>query len=490
MLLLEVGDDLLPLIYEQFHMDKLGATKVWRLVCKAMRDVAPKDKPSWLRAMGVSSSLVAFFYAIHIKERRPCDSHHKTILVNGMRKSNYCHELVLAVAKGGNPKVLLEIREWPWVERTRLLLGSMDPKGDEYDQKMTYTAAKAGDLDMLKLLLSIGLRVGQWACAGAARGGHMHILDWLLKLHSRYHYGPPRGEVQFYDNTLKRHHTIRLIEHFHEFGPVQASVLVTPAVKSGNLAIVKRVVRAVEWTGDEWDLYEWIASLSVYEDSVDIFRFAIEKMSMSKDEFDARSDQYVSMATHFDGINVLQYLLGVMGDDFPVDEAYAGWDGNVAVFKWLVEKAKMPVDGHDYSNVLCHCDTKDALELLDYLHSIDCTRELVKLRAPGRHVPLLDLYADAARFSGQDALKRIEWLHAHAFPLTGIGAMESAIANDELCVVQKLHELGCVLTRDSVGYFHAQPYWDDDGCVARWIKRDILALPTSGLQDNWLDGKE
>lgn len=37
-----------------------------------------------------------------------------------MRKSNYCHELVLAVAKGGNPKVLLEIREWPWIERTCL----------------------------------------------------------------------------------------------------------------------------------------------------------------------------------------------------------------------------------------------------------------------------------------------------------------------------------------------------------------------------------
>ena len=69
MSLLEIGADLLPLVYAHFIADKRGATKLWRLVCAAMRDLpGAKGHPSWLRAMGVSSALVRYL----------CESHTQT----------------------------------------------------------------------------------------------------------------------------------------------------------------------------------------------------------------------------------------------------------------------------------------------------------------------------------------------------------------------------------------------------------------------------
>tara|TARA_B100000787_G_scaffold144082_1_gene113820 strand:+ start:538 stop:2103 length:1566 start_codon:yes stop_codon:yes gene_type:complete len=512
MSLLQIEVDLLTLVYGHFHADRLGATKVWRLACKAMRDSAPNDQHSWLRAMGVSTSLIAFFLNMEFLEVQ-LGGCHKAIWVNGVRKSNYHHELILATVKGGNPEVLHKIQEQPWVKNTGLL-GTWERRGGRHDDVITYTAAKAGDLDMLKALLTMGLKVGQWTCAGAARGGHLHILDWLLTMRSwlltrrapssRRLINPVSHLTDdptctFHDTTLGRDHHIRLKEQFACFC---LKVLVAPAVQSKNLDIVKSIIAynsidEVAETGADFpgcsyvpntvpsvDFHEEIAEKAVYEDSVDIFEYASTWLAdnMSDEAFEDKQFRFADLASECQAVRVLQYIFEQMGDAFCTDLVYDSWSGGVEVFKWLVEKAKMPVNGHHYLNILCMSDTQVVLELLDYLYAIKCDQT-------SPHEIPLDFYEEVACFRGLDALKRIEWLWAHDFEINGILAMETAIRNDELGVAQKLHELGCVLTEDRVRYFRKQEYWNDDGDVADWIRRWIDPTPDhhSSHDDAWFD---
>jgi len=464
MALLEIGNDLLPLVYDHFHKDKRGAVRVWRLVCKAMRDLALKTQPSWLRAMGVSVSLVDFFCAMVVREDATYFS--TTVLVHGVHKKAYYDEFLIAIAKGGNPNVMLEISNRKWAKETGFLVA-----GGPSD-KLVHAAAKAGDLDMLTLLLALGLKVGKSAFAGAASGGHVQVLNFLLDMR-QLTYGSlvyPPDQFTFYQKQLERMHTVSLKAQFDSFHCLR--FLVTPAIKGGNLDIVKRIAHEIapfyqrtQEANYNDEFFRGVAERAICDKQDHILAFAADCMSV--EAFAESCDDFTDLASECASLPILKYLLGRAGNAFCDEVAYASWDGNVAVFKWLVEKVTMNVTAYSYLTVLLLPDTDASLELLDYLFTIKCAQ------TPPSHDNDFDLYNSVTtHFRGLDALKRIEWLYAHGLELkNGILVIEASIKKDDLTVVQRLHEMSGVLTTECIASFKNQEYWQGESQVAQWFDR-------------------
>ena len=305
MTLLEIGNDLLPIVFEQFHTDKRGAARVWRLVCKVMRDLVPKTQPSWLRAMGVSVSLVDFFCAIVTREEA---THFSTIVVvHGVHNTDYYEEFLLAIAKGGNPNVMLEISNRQWAKHLFTL--SLLPS------KLLHAAAKAGDLDMLTMLLTLGLRIQKSAFAGAARGGHARVLNFLLDMR-QLSYGslvyPNPDEFTFYQKQLERTHTISLKTQLEGF--YYLKWLLVPAIQGGNLAIVKRLAHEVapfyqrgQLANYNDDFFLKLAERAILEKQAQIFKFACEQISI--EAFSEKHSELTELAAACASDRISKYLL-------------------------------------------------------------------------------------------------------------------------------------------------------------------------------------
>jgi hypothetical protein len=305
MTLLDLGNDLLPIVFEQFHTDKRGAARVWRLVCKVMRDLVPKTQHSWLRAMGVSVSLVDFFCAIVTREEA---THFSTIVVvHGVHKTAYYEEFLLAIAKGGNPNVMLEISNRQWAKHLFTL--SLLPS------KLLHAAAKVGDLDMLTMLLTLGLRIQKSAFAGAAKGGHARVLNFLLDMR-QLSYGSlvyPPDEFTFYQKQLERTHTISLKTQLESFHCLKW--LLVPAIQGGCLAIVKRLAHEVapfyqrthSAPSDNDDFFLKLAERAILEKQAQIFKFACEQMSA--EAFSEKHSELTELAAACASDRISKYLL-------------------------------------------------------------------------------------------------------------------------------------------------------------------------------------
>jgi hypothetical protein len=322
MALLEIGNDLLSIVFEQFHTDKRGAAMVWRLVCKALRDIAPKNQPSWLRAMGVSVSLMDFFCAIFVRKKATYlpqvlatstlpPRFSTTVVVHGVPSTNYFLEFLIAIAKGGNPNVMLEISN-------RLNWNSRINKSP-FNSKLVYAAAKAGDLDMLTMLLALGLKVGKCAFAGAARGGHARVFNFLLdvrQLSYRALVYPP-DEFTFYQKQLERTHTMSRkaqLEGFHCL-----NWLLDPAIQGGCLCIVMRIAHEIAplyqgVTRPDYNdpFFSKLAEGAIFEKQAQIFKFAVEQISA--EAFSEKHSELSELAAECGSLGISKYLLDKAGD--------------------------------------------------------------------------------------------------------------------------------------------------------------------------------
>jgi hypothetical protein len=236
-----------------------------------------------------------------------------------------------------------------------------------------------------------------------------------------------------------------------------------PAIASGDLNVFMRIVRRyLKETGDDGrEFYAELLDEAIMRDNVPIFSKLTQMLENLGDEYDAEAS--ANLAAEHGSAKVLQHMLDKLGDAFPVDAAWQGWCHDVETFKWLVDKAKMQLCGDIYHHVFRLFSGKLALELADFLYSRNCPS------ASSRAGIVLDLYARAVKRSGLGALRKIDWLHAHGFALNpNSDALYWAIRQDNVCTVERLHELGCCLTRERVTEFGNMGCWDEDSQVAKW----------------------
>lgn len=170
MCLIDLPADMLDAMYGVFKR-RMGAPVLWRLVCKAMRDAAPSYTETWLRSMCASVELV------HMARSMPCkgmwqyevDKH----ALRGMPATFTYTWLLMGVARSGNAKVLHALKDESWVQQMRSV----------QQQKVLAAAGAAGDLDMLKVALAIGMRVSRFAAQHAAKGGNVEVVRLFLVMH-------------------------------------------------------------------------------------------------------------------------------------------------------------------------------------------------------------------------------------------------------------------------------------------------------------------
>ncbi|MBD40354.1 MAG: hypothetical protein CMB11_08330 [Euryarchaeota archaeon] len=474
MSLLDIGADLLPLVYTYFIADKRGATKIWRLVCTAMRDVpGAKEHPSWLRAMGVSSALVQYY----------CECPVKRVAINKCWCYNFKHEILLAVCKGGVPAVIFLIAQWDLFKMAPGLNGSIGAM-----EKLTYTAAKAGDLDMLKMLMSMGLVATRHTYFGAARSGQLHVFEWLFHLRklrvklqvSKVDDLHPSCMHTYHLPTLERDCNIHLYSQVHP--PSELKELRHPAILGGNPDIVWQLCTVADGK-ESYDMEEWYAyilEIAATHDKVEIYkRFheAIPEYSYILEELSVHAD----LAGEHGSLKILQYQL----DHTPVlfEEGFNGWAENLEVLKWCVDKGKMKINAYTLETVMKSMgDTAKCIECMEFLLSFNCPKKHTE--SDNRYA---DLYDAAVEWGGLDALKRIEWLYAHDFPLVDphSEAMGRALRDNQLVLVQRLHEMGWTLTREVLERFSTYTWWMNND-AQNWARMITNPDPRAEDEEDWL----
>ena len=480
MSLLDIGADLLPLVYTYFIADKRGATKIWRLVCTAMRDVPDaKEHPSWLRAMGVSSALVQYY----------CEFPVKRVAINKCWCYNFKHEILLAVCKGGVPAVIFLIAQWDLFKMAPGLNGSIGAM-----QKLTYTAAKAGDLDMLKMLMSMGLVASRHTYFGAARSGQLHVFEWLFHLRklrvqlqvAKVDDLHPACMHTYYLPTLERDCNIHLYSQVHP--PNELKELRLPAILGGNPDIVWQLCKVADGK-ESYDMEEWYAYIleeAATHDKVEIYREFYEALPQHCYIFE-ELECHTSLAAENGSLKVLQYQFNHFDvfktDQWPDEVMHYNTVSYVEVMKWMVDKAKRKIDAFTFESVMKYVtDTPRCLEVMEFLLSRDC---------PKRHAESDDRYADpydaAVKYEGLDALKRIEWLYAHDFPLVDphSEAMGRALSSNQLVLVQRLHEMGWTLTREVVERFSTHTWWMNND-AQNWARMITNPHPRAEDEEDWL----
>ena len=354
---------------------------------------------------------------------------------------------------------------------------------------------------MLKLLMAMNLVAGLKTFEGAAKSGQLHVLEWLLHLRfikrelEKHAHVPPMHT--FHLSTLKRDCNINLHSQVH---PPVLEHLVPHAVVGGNLGVVTRLCTLAESEAGgllpEW--YESVLEEAATHDKVEIYKHFIAKNDHMH-TLDVVN--HTRLAARNGSFKVLQYLLDTL-PEFNIDEAYYGWtefqEGTekdcgqvVELFKWLVDKAKMELSALLFDCVMTDChNTANCIKLMEFLLSRNCPKAIFVQETEYVGVyEYFDLYTSAVMHLGLGALRRIEWLYAHNFPMLypSSEAMKHAICENQLHLVQRMHEMGWTLTAEVVEQFKKEEWWKNNSCCewAQFISGTHPARDSDA--DEWLN---
>jgi len=462
MLLTELPDDKLLEIFKVLQNERTGATFVWKLVCKAMKHVAPEDAKSWLCAMGYSYDLVKLARSMGVTDDR----------------------LVLSMARSGKPEGLYAIRNEEWVTGTTLLNPGVS-------KRLFPAVVSSGNVKMVQLAATMGFCVSIKSAHSAAKMGLTDVFNWLLDVQSAkdtgvlnvsFDHPVEKGQVHTVDlDDPEEFEPIDFFEYHHEW----SSELVRDAVTGGNLDIVKRVQREMialkaqrinDGVDDEAEFafdYEEVCTMAADDDHVHILTWAVEQLEQLPD--DAPRGVYDALSPLTNGAaaagsrKVLKWLHERLGDEFDPDEIYEVCDYDFEMVKWTLDELNVPPE---YALMVAAVNhrAQPNYEMMEYLHAKGCPKDVPEGMHAQEEEDHLDVYQAAAWFQGPKAIKCIRWLHDRGYGIAGSRAVSIALRNDDLCV------LGALL---AIGFDFDEAYFDGDAFIhwsphENWDQFDVV----------------
>ena len=468
-MLSELEDDALGKVFEAFVADRTGVALVWKLVCQAMRRVAPPNVGSWLQAVGVSVNLAEFARTLPMAASR-C----------GLTSDQ---NIVCAVAYGNHCETLHALRQKQWAKDTKLL--KPDPKRIDGVDTLLSIAITAGGLSTVKLLASWGMHLGHHAACIAARHGHLDIFNWLLLLQEAkdalcdFRYCVPIATFSMHRIDLQTEFDalvfgIEQAEPFEKQGTKDG--LMTAAAKGGNLDLVRKLYDAElkrESDPFEYD-HEPLFFAAAQCDHLHIVAWAATKIENGDDVLRANW-ACADAAVRTRSFKVLKWAAERMGNDFEPDVFLARCDDDYKVAKFMLDELKLPASYRMMCAAVKH-ETSTEFEAMEYVHSKDCPKY-----ASVVHEHRLDVYARAVlRKNKLGGIRIVRWLRDHGYAVEGSPAMHIAICEDNLSVFEVLLSLGFAFPSD---YFapngpgrNVGDNWDKSA-VVKWARAHGFDIP-------------
>ena len=417
MCLVDLPADMLGATYGAFKR-RMGAPVLWRLVCKAMRDAAPSYTETWLRSMCASVELVHMVRSMwqckgmwQYEVYKHAQYEVYKYALRGMPATFNDTWLLVGVARGGNAKVLHALKDESWVQQ----MWTSDT------QKVLAAAGAAGDLEMLKVALAIGMRVSRFAAQHAAKGGNVEMVRLFLVMHdilNNRDLPDHEKRITFEHPVEKRPCSIDLFRSYWGesdlLDRMNQSVLAN-AVEHGHLLVAQML--ALHYNDFALD-FRKIGKWAAESGSVPILKWAHENSESVLLVQDLQSQ--VRRAAEHGRLEALKYLytqlnpcnLRHLGADrganlFQYDQVWMHGARHEHVLKWYAEELKRPLHGQIMIRAI---QRASGLGTIQYLLEQNCP----KAEGPNPS-SCPDEYTAAACMPASYRLPVINLLHAHGY---------------------------------------------------------------------------
>lgn len=222
-------------------------------------------------------------------------------------------------------------------------------------------AAKSGHFKILKYVYKVStkylfdtqFKYHEKICEGAAEGGHVDILEWLIKKDYPIH-------KQAFINATHCGH-LHVLQSFHRYIHYNQTLHIwTTAAEGGHMAIL----RWLSDTGRRPDEYGDVYDMAAKHGHFKVLKFLLDS---GKNGLSPHTCMYAARNGHFD---ILKYLLK---EGCPYDArvcAFAAMGGHLGIVKWLIENGYLWDESEFWYSSYIQAADNGRLDILKWLHTI------------------------------------------------------------------------------------------------------------------------